>query len=99
MKLHEIINSVLNDEELQLEKLAPYKNSLYTYFKDYFCYEPVIMVTFVCNALQGCKIVSSNEFNEAICDYLEDYDCSNEDSKNFSEYETICANSIMLADF
>ena len=98
MKLHEIVNAVLNDEELIYEKIAPYKNSLYIYFKDYFCYEPVLMVTFVCNAVQGCKIVSSNEFNEAICHYLNDFDCSNEESENFAEYETICFNSLMLSD-
>lgn len=98
MKLHEIIKAVENDEELMYEHVAPYKKTLYHYFKDQFCCEPVVMITFVCNAMQGAKIVSSNEFIDAICNYLEDYSCTDENSENFGEYETICANSFMMSD-
>ena len=101
MKLYEIIEIMNNQHETSVltEELFKYKRSLYTYFKDLFCCEPVLMVTSVTNATQYARIEPSNEFNEAICTWLDDYECDNENSENFCEYETICANSLMLKDF
>lgn len=99
LKLHEIIE--LNDKpnnSILIESLIPYKNSLYTYYKDYFCGEPVLMVTSVCNAVQYGKIVSSQDFTDSIIDWIDDPDCMNEDNDNFCEFETINFNSIMLSD-
>jgi len=95
MKLHEIITAVENDQELSYEQIAPFKKSIYAYFKDRFCCEPVVMVTFVCNAIQGVKIVSSNEFAEAIEDYVSGIE--DEDDRN-AEIETIGFNSKMLSE-
>lgn len=98
MKLHEII--ALNDEakkSILIELLIPYKKLLLAYYKREFLAEPILMVTSVSNACQYGKIVSANELDEAICEYLDDYNCMDEESENFSEYETICFNSIMLA--
>lgn len=98
LKLHEIIE--LNEKpnnSILLELLIPYKNSLYTYYKNYFCEEPVLMVTSVCNAVQYGKIVPANDFTECIIEWLDDPDCMNEDNETFSEFETINFNSIMLS--
>lgn len=99
LKLHEIIE--LNDKvhnSILIESLIPYKNSLYLYYKDYFCGEPVLMVTSVCNAVQYAKIVPANEFTDCIINWLDNPDCMNEDNDNFCEFETINFNSIMLSD-
>ena len=80
-----------------IEKMLPYKKSLLTYYKDMFFDEPVLMVTDVFNAAQYAKIVPANELNEAICTYLNDYDCMDKDNENFSCYEAICFNSMMLS--
>lgn len=99
MKLHEIIAAHENGtDSILIEKMIPYKKSLLIYFSNRFSSEPVLMVTMVTNACQYGRIEPANEFNEAIGAYLDDYDCANEDSENFPEYETICANSIMLKD-
>ena len=98
LKLYEII--ALNDKphnSILIESLIPYKNSLYTYYKDYFCGEPVLMVTSVCNAVQYGKIVPCNEFTDSIIQWLNNPDCMNEDNDNFSEFETINFNSIPLS--
>lgn len=101
MKLHEIIK--LNEDHetsLLVESLIPYKKSLLTYYKDYFCCEPILMVTSVSNAVQYAKIVPSNEFKDAIYAYIGvDYvNEENEDSEEFAEFETINFNSILLKD-
>jgi len=98
MKLHEIITAFENDKELSYEQIAPFKKSLYTYFKDQFCCEPVLMVTFATNALQGCKIVPSDEFANCVIDYIGNPDADDEGSEDFAEYETINFNSKMMAD-
>jgi hypothetical protein len=99
MKLHEIITALEDHtQSVLIEKMVPYKKSLLAYFSSRFTSEPVLMVTSVTNACQYARIEPAGELNDAICAYLDDYDCDNEDSENFSEYETICANSIMLKD-
>ena len=96
LKLYEIIELNENHNSLLIELLIPYKRSLYTYYKDNFCGEPVLMVTSVSNAVQYAKIVPANELTESVIDWIGDPDCMNEDNENFAEYETICFNSIML---
>ena len=99
MKLHEIITAMEDPtDSVLIEKMVPYKKSLLAYFSSRFTSEPVLMITDVFNSAQYGRIEPAGELNEAICAYLDDYDCENEDSENFSEYETICANSIMLKD-
>ena len=104
MQLHEIISLNENHTEtILIEKLLPYKKSLITYYTDLFCAEPYLMVT-DCSYGRYGKIVSGNDFNEAIYAYLEvDYIETDEtelnfDSDLFAEYETICFNSIALSD-
>lgn len=103
--LYQIINANEEKETSVLyETMYPYLKSLYTYYKDYFCSEPLLMVTSVTNATQYCKIVNSNELYEAICEYLNvsyintDEERSEEEEEIYSEYETICFNSILLRD-
>lgn len=99
MKLHEIITALEDPtQSVLIEKMIPYKKSLLTYFTAQFHSEPVLMITSVMNAAQYGRIEPAGELNEAICAYLDDYDCQNEDDENFCEYETICANSMMLKD-
>ena len=93
MKLHEIID--INDkgtDSILIEKLAPYKNSLFTYYSNLFTSEPVLMVTDVFNAAQYALIVPINEMSEAQAIYLQDRDCS-------QERELINFQSIMLVDW
>jgi hypothetical protein len=90
------INSEAN-KSILFESLHPYLKSLYTYYKDLFCCEPVLMVTDVFNAAQYAKIVPSNEFMEAINEYLEDSYLNEEEKEN--ETENINFNSKLLKDF
>ena len=82
---------------IEFSQINKYKKSLYTYYKNLFCCEPILMVTNIFNAAQFCKIVPSNEFTESICQYLDvDYiDESNEEI--FSQYENICFNSLLMS--
>ncbi len=99
MKLHEIL--ALNEaptKSLLFDKMQPYLKTLYVYYKNMFCCEPVLMVTDLFNAAQYVKIVPSNELNEAICEYLEDYSCDNSENENYCHFETINFNSRLLKD-
>lgn len=99
MLLHKIIES--NDipgTSILIENMIPYKKSLYTYYKNLFCRcEPLLMVVSISNAVQYGIIVSEDCFMDALIDWIGDPDCMNENNENFSEYETICFNSIPLA--
>tara|TARA_R110000868_G_scaffold400868_1_gene675583 strand:+ start:719 stop:1015 length:297 start_codon:yes stop_codon:yes gene_type:complete len=98
MLLHEIIK--INDKgtlSILTETLYKYKKSLYTYYKDMFCGEPILMVTSVFNAAQYAIIVPSNEFTDAIDTYLQSEELSEEERQN--EVELISYQSIMLKDF
>jgi hypothetical protein len=87
------------DESIEYGQIHPYLKSLYVYYKDLFCSEPVLMVTDVTNAAQYCRIVSSNEFSEAICDYIGiDLEPEDQESDDFAMYESICFNSKFLKD-
>lgn len=100
MNLHSIITANESDtQSILIETMLPYKKSLLTYYSNEFGNrnEPILMVTDVFNAAQYGKIVGANDFIDAICAYLEDYNCSDETSENFAAYETICFNSIPLA--
>lgn len=103
MYLHEIITA--NEQEqtaISIEHIIKYKKSLLTYYSNYFNCEAILMVTSVFNACSYGKIVPSNEFNEAICAYLEVlYIEQEENSPEFNEdllsqYETINFNSVFL---
>ena len=98
MKLHEIITTnEKGTSAILTELLYKYKKSLYIYYKDLFCCEPVLMVTTIFNAAQYAIIAPSNEFNEAIEHYLNNDNMSEEDRE--SEKELISFQSIMLKDF
>jgi hypothetical protein len=91
----------LNEEatkSILFELVHPYLKTLYIYYKDLFGCEPILMVTSVSNACQYVKIVPLNEFLETLCEYLEDYNCIDEDSENFAAFETINFNSRLLKD-
>jgi len=105
MKLHEIIAQNENHtESINIAFLLPYKKSLLVYYKDFFCSEPVLMVTDVFNAVQYGKMVPSGEFYEAVCAYLDvdyinkDQDDPNFDADLFAQYETIAFNSTILTN-
>lgn len=98
MKLHEIIEqNAIDTNSILIELLLPYKKSLYTIFSREYRGEPVLMVTDVFNAAQYGKIVPANDFIDAVCAYLDDYNCTDEESENYAAYETICFNSIPLS--
>jgi len=99
MKIHEIITALEDPtQSVLIEKMVPYKKSLLAYFSSRFTSEPVLMITDVFNAAQYGRIEPAADLNDAICAYLDDYDCANEESENFGTYETICADSIALKD-
>lgn len=89
---------------IEFSNLYPIKKSLYIYYKDLFCCEPVLMVTDVFNAAQYVKIVPLNEFNESIYAYLdvpyiiEDENEEGFDEDLFAQFETINFNSKLLKD-
>lgn len=88
----------------QLKKMLPYKKMLNIYFDREFTSEPLLMVTDVYNAAQYAKIVPAGEFNEAVYAYMgvgyvvEDSEEEGFDEDLFSQYETICFNSIPLSN-
>ena len=86
------------DESMLYELIQPYLNSLYVYYKDLFCCEPVLMVTDVMNAAQYCRIVPFDELSESVCDYLGFYYEPDTESDEFAMYETIMFNSKLLKD-
>jgi hypothetical protein len=97
MLLHQIIEAnTYQQTSILWEKISPYKKALYTYYKNYFCGEPVLMVTDVFNAAQYVKIVPADELTEAIEEYLINEDGSEEDKEAYRE--TISFNSVMLKD-
>ncbi len=97
MLLHQIIETNDNGTSALLtEMLYKYKKSLYTYYKDLFCCEPVLMVTTVFNAAQYALIVPSNEFNEAIEHYLQNEEMTDQEKEEQNELTSF--QSIMLKD-
>lgn len=84
MKLHEIIDVMLDvDKEhlsVEYDQISKYKRSLYSYFSDYFCCEPVCMVTSVTNNSAYMRIVPSDEFSECVENWIND--TSDEDDTN-----------------
>lgn len=104
MKLHEIIE--LNEcptTSILIEWIKEYKRSLLIYYTDLFCCEPILMVTDVMNAVQYGKIVPANEFQEAICAFMEvdyiDYDAPEDtiERDNRDQCELISFQSIPLS--
>jgi hypothetical protein len=86
------------DESIEYGQIHPYLKSLYVYYKDLFCCEPILMVTDVTNAAQYCRIVDSNDFSEAVCDYLGLDSEPDTESDDFAYYESIMFNSKLLKD-
>lgn len=97
MKLHEIIQALEEPtNSVQIDTLIPYKKSLFTYYENYFCCEPILMVTMVSNAVQYAQIVSANDFTDAVFHWVESMNLSDEDKE--SEIEVISYNSIPLKE-
>lgn len=97
MLLHEIIAANETDSQsILIELLLPYKRSLNVIYSREYKGDPILMVTSVSNAAQYGKIVPANDFSEAVCEWLHDYNCNDPESETFAEYETICFNSIPL---
>jgi hypothetical protein len=97
--LSDIINT--NDHNystsILYDLIHPYKKALYTYYKNYFNCEPVLMVVSVSNACQYVKIVPANELFDAIEIYLSDSELTEEEKEN--AHEVISFNSKLLKDF
>lgn len=91
MKLHQIIEHWDKNpsDSISTETLYPYKRSLLTYFEDYFCCEPVLMVTDVFNAAQYAIIVPSNEFSDALEAYLEECDLDEEEKEHEHKWSLV----------
>ncbi len=87
-------------KSILFESLQPYLKSIYIFYKDLYNCEPVLMVTDLFNAAQYVKIVPSNDFNEAICNYIgcEVYEIENDDDF-LAQFENINFNSKLLKDF
>jgi hypothetical protein len=99
MKLHEIIETMEKPGfSIATELLYPYRKSLLAYYTDIFCCEPVLMITDVFNVGAYGRIVPSNDFLEAIEEYVgHDPELSDEDREG--AIEVINFNSRMLKDF
>lgn len=81
------------------DKISMYKKSLYTYYKDLFCCEPVLLVDSVFNAAQYVKIVPCDDFNTYVCEIIGCNEDEIETNFDFlSQYENINFNSRMLKD-
>lgn len=103
MKMYEIIDVMLDaDKEhlsVEYEQIAKYKRSLYKYFKDYFCCEPVCMVTSVTNNSCYMRIVPSNEFAECVECWINDSLDENDTDEDIEAHrEYIDASSMMFSD-
>lgn len=98
MLLHEIISlSEQSETGILIEEIAKYKRSLVTYYKEYYCCEPVLIVTAVFNAAQYGFIAPCDQFSWAIDTYLNSDDSLNEEGKE-TERELINFQSIMLSN-
>ena len=99
LKLYEIIEifEKEDNDSILIKLLIPYKKSLLTYYSDYFCCEPILMITIVSNAVQYAIIVPSNEFNEALYTYVQSMCLDNKEEETTAE-EVISFNSIMLSN-
>lgn len=99
-KLHELVeifeNNATNKQSVLIELIVPYKKQLLTYFKEFYLQDPILVITSVFNSCSYGFIVPADNYQESICDYLNDYDCMNEENENFAEWETINSNSIFL---
>lgn len=79
------------------ELLFKYKRSLYTYYKAFYCCEPILMVTDVFNACQYGLVVPQNDFIEAVESYLDAAELDEETKE--MERQNIYFNSIPLSKF
>ena len=97
LEFYQINNGPTNS--IEYSNLYPIRKSMYIFYKDLFNCEPVLMVTDIYNAAQYIKIVPSNEFNEAVCDYIgcEVHEIQNND-EFLAQFETINFNSKLLKD-
>lgn len=103
-RLNELLTDIENRNMVSFQEIYPYRKSLYLLLKDYFCEEPVFMITLLTNAIQAGKIVPANEFNDELLDEVnkdnEEFAILEEemDEDTFMEFETINFNSQFLKD-
>ena len=84
MKLHEIINDILSDKIVCYQQIYPYKRSLITYLKDYWCTNEIYFIaTAVSNAVQAGYVCSGDDIGEVI------HHRAWEDSREDDNYEEI----------
>lgn len=96
-KLSNIIETNETGGEIPFEEITKRKKQVYSYYRDkYGGEEPVIMVTFICNAIQGCKIVPVLDFENAVLNYIEEQTGDEEEKEHL--LEEINFNSKMLKD-
>jgi hypothetical protein len=97
MKLHEIIS--INEDykkSILIELMVPYKESLLTYYNNFFNCPPCLIIISITNATSYGKIVPIEEFNEAILEYISDEDWTEEEIEGY--IELVGAQSMMLED-
>lgn len=82
--------------DISYENILKYKNSILKYYAEYYNSNPIFLVTSLTNNSCVGFIVDSENFNEEVCEYLNDPFCMDEESESFSDYETICANSFFI---
>jgi len=96
MKLHEIIEANETPRlSIEIQEIKKYKKSLLTYYKHHND-QLILMVTDIYNACQYGKIVSANEFNEAVEEHINMAGMTEGDKE--CERELISFNSILLAN-
>lgn len=103
MKMFEIIDVMLDADKENLavehDQIAKYKRSLYKYFKDYFCCEPVCMVTSVTNNSAYMRIVPSDEYSECVEYWVNDSLDENDTDEDREAYKAhIDHSSVFLSD-
>lgn len=94
LNLASIIDAFSEEKAVLWEKVFPYKKLLYVFFKRFYFYEPIVMVTMVSNACQYVVIVPAINFEDAVNRWIDGMNLSEEDK--IAEKKTILYNSKTL---
>lgn len=96
--LAQVLRCESYEYNFSIDDILKYKKSILTYYEQFYANDPIFLVTSVTNNSCIGFITSSSDFIEEICAYLDDYNCQDEESENFGEFETICFNSKFVKD-
>lgn len=99
LKLSDIIriSEENNGSTINIEEILKYKRSLITYFKEYYCCDPILLVTDVFNACSYGIVVSANDFEEAAKLHIEANNAEDSEEDKEGYYETMNFNSKFLS--